>query len=90
LKFKSAIDSVPLKQFGNTWKIVGNKHVHIQGMKQSLRVRGIFQIPKDAEVASALSIRKHGDCFLHATIYQTKMAPVNTEHEKQEHSEKVA
>jgi len=87
LKFKSAVNSIPLKQYGNTYWIIDKHHVHIQGIKQPIRVRGIFQIPKDAEIASALLIRKHGDCYLHATTYQTKMVPVNTEHETHEQSE---
>jgi putative transposase len=49
LKFKSSINSIPLKQYKNTWKIVDDQHVHIQGIDQSLRVRGIHQVPKDAE-----------------------------------------
>jgi len=73
LKFKGEINSLPLKQYRNTWRIIDRHHVHIQGIKQSLRVRGMFQIPKDAELASALLIRKHGDYYLHVTTFQTKM-----------------
>ena len=72
LKFKSVVNSIPLKQYGNTWKIVDKYHIHIQGLEQPLRVRGMVQIPKDAEITSALLIRKHGDYFLHATTYQTR------------------
>ena len=87
LKFKSVVNSIPLKQYGNTWKILDKHHVHIQGIKQPLSVKGIVQIPKDAEVASALLVRKHGDCYLHVTTFQTKTVPIN-EHERQEQSEK--
>jgi len=88
LKFKTEINSIPLKQYGNTYWIIDKHHVHIQGIKQPIRVRGIFQIPKDAELASALLIRKHGDYYLHVTTFLTKVVPVNTEHESQQHSER--
>ena len=88
LKFKTEINSIPLKQYGNTYWIIDEHHVHIQGIKQSLRVRGIFQIPKNAELASALLIRKHGDYYLHTTTFLKKMVPTNTENEKREHSER--
>ncbi len=75
LKFKSEVNSIPLKQYGMTYWIVDKKQcVHIQGIKQSLKVRGLFQIPKDSEIASGLLIRKHGDYFLHMATYQTRVA----------------
>ena len=87
MKFKSAVNSIPLKQYGNTYCIIDKHHVHIQGIKQPIRVRGTFQIPKDAELASALLIRKHGDYYLHVTTFLTKMVPVNPEQEMHEQSE---
>ena len=72
LKYKSEVNSIPLKQYGNTYWIIDKHYVHVQGIKQKLRVRGLFQMPKDSELASALLIRKHGDCYLHVTTYQTK------------------
>ena len=61
--------------------------MHIQGIGQPLKARGIFQIPEDAEIASALLIRKHGDYYLHATTYQTKMVRANAEQKNKEESE---
>jgi putative transposase len=72
LQFKSYIGSIPLKQQGTTYWIIDKHRVHIQGIKQRLKVRGLFQIPANAELASALLIRKHGDYYLHVTTYQTK------------------
>jgi putative transposase len=72
LKFKSEINCIPLKQHAITYRILDKHYVHIQGIKQRLKVRGIFQIPAKAELASALLIRKHGDYYLHVTTYQTK------------------
>jgi putative transposase len=70
LKFKSEVNSIPLKQYGKTYWVIDKHYVHIQGIKQKLRARGIFQIPTSAELASALLIRKHGDYFLHVTTYE--------------------
>jgi putative transposase len=51
-----------------------DKHfIRIQGIKQPLRVKGLFQLPKDSEIASALLIKKHGDYYLHVITYQTKL-----------------
>ena len=44
LKFKSQINSIPLKQFNNSYYIRNGK-LRIQGMKQWLRVNGLEQIP---------------------------------------------
>jgi putative transposase len=73
LKFKSSLSSIPLKQYRNTWWIVDRSHVHIQGIKQKLRVRGMVQVPKDAEMTSALLVRKHGDYYLHISTYQERI-----------------
>jgi putative transposase len=73
LQFKSKLDSIPLKQYGSTHKILDKHYIRIQGIKQPLKVRGLFQIPKDAEIASTLLIKKHGDYYFHVTTYQPKV-----------------
>jgi len=73
LKFKSEINSIPLKQNDKTYKILDKHHIRIQGIKQPLKMRGLIQIPKDAEIASSLLLKKHGDYYLHVTTYQTKV-----------------
>ncbi len=74
LKFKSDIRSVPLKQYGNTYKILDDKYIMIQGVKQKIRVRGLSQIldhnNENIEVANADFINKHGDFYLHIVTYQ--------------------
>ena len=78
LKFKSRVYSIPLKQYGNTWKIQDKNHVRIQGIERKrLRVRGLIQIPEDSEKTSALLIRKHGDYYLHVAIFQGKNQAVS-------------
>jgi len=71
LKFKSRIESIPLRQYGVTYDIIGGK-VRIQNIKQRLRVRGLGQIPP-AEVASATLEQRSGDYFVHVTTYQKKV-----------------
>ena len=82
LKFKSELNSIPLKQYGNTYWIIDKHYVHIQGIKQKLRARGIFQIPTNAELASAFLIRKHGDYYLHITTYQNIVDSTQTQEQE--------
>ena len=83
LKFKSRVTSIPLKQYGNTWKVQDRNHVRIQGVKQKrLGVRGLVQIPEDAETTSALLIRKHGDYYLHVTTFQKQAAGASKEKQR--------
>jgi putative transposase len=72
LKYKSLVQSIPLKQYGNTYKIIDKKYIHIQGIKQNIRVRGLKQIPSNADYANGTLIRKHGDYCLSVTTYQVK------------------
>jgi len=44
LKFKSYVNSIPLKQYGNTYKIINRKYLHIQMIPQKLRVNGLEQL----------------------------------------------
>jgi putative transposase len=71
LKFKGFVNSIPLKQFNNSYYIRDGK-VRLQGMKQWLRVRGLEQIPKEAEIACATLIRRNGDYYLNITTYTNK------------------
>ena len=52
-KFKSRVDSIPLKQHGVTYEISDGNRLRIQNVGR-LRVRGAGQIPKGAELASAI------------------------------------
>jgi putative transposase len=72
LKFKSKVQSIPLKQYGNTYKILDKNHIRIQGIKQKIRVRGLKQIPAEVDIANGTLLCKHGDYYLSVTTYQTK------------------
>lgn len=62
LKYKSEMQSIPLKQYGNTFKILNNKYVHVQGLKQKLKVIGLNQIPKGADIAKYSDILDCNSC----------------------------
>ena len=64
LKFKSYCNSVNLKQYGITYSIdFAHNRIKIQGIKKSLYVRGLKQIPADAEFANAKLVRKADGCI---------------------------
>lgn len=72
LKFKGLVNSVPLKQFNKTYYIRNNK-VRLQGMKQWLKVRGLEQLPRDADIANATLVRRGKDCYIHLTTYTARV-----------------
>ncbi len=72
LKYKSKVHSIPLKQYGNTYKILDKNHIRIQGIKQKIRVRGLKQIPSGVDIANGTLICKHGEYYISVTTYQTK------------------
>jgi putative transposase len=70
LKFKSFINSIPLKQPSVTYTITDDKkHIKLQGLKHKLRVNGLEQIPEDSEIANAMLVRKCSDFYFHITTY---------------------
>jgi len=71
LKFTGRVHSIPLNQYGVTYWINSNR-IHLQKLKRPLRVRGLRQIPKDAEYANATLIQRNGDYYVHVTTFQPK------------------
>ena len=70
LKFKSFCNCVNLKQYNNTYKIDFSKStVRVQGCKKPFKVRGLQQIPGDAEIANAKFLRKASGLYFHITCY---------------------
>jgi putative transposase len=69
LKFKSEISTLDLKQYGTTYSIRGNNRIKIQGIKSPLRVRGLKQIPSQAEYANATIEKAGEDYFISITCY---------------------
>lgn len=72
LKFKSRIRSIPLKQYGKTHRIKGNR-IKVQNIKQPLKVMGLEQIPEGADMASATLEQRNGDYYFHITTFQPRV-----------------
>jgi putative transposase len=72
LKCKSFVNSIPLKQYGITYRLNFDQNkVRIQNLGV-FRVLGLHQIPADAEIANAVLVRKPSGYYLHVTCYRSK------------------
>ncbi len=84
LSFKSDFRSIPLKQYGITYKISGDRNrVKIQGVKKKLRVLGLHQLPKECEIANGLLVKKPSGYYLYITCYLPKEKVLEEIREKQ-------
>ncbi|GAB6075301.1 RNA-guided endonuclease InsQ/TnpB family protein [Desulfurobacterium crinifex] len=84
LNFKSEVNSIPLKQYRNTYEIFrGSNKVKIQGFKKKFRILGLHQIPENAEFANAYFVRKPSGFYIHVTCYLPKEQVINEIKEKQ-------
>ena len=73
LRFKSFCNCVNLKQYHVTYDIDKDRsRVRVQGIKKPFRVRGLEQIPENAEIANAKFIRKASGLYFHITCYLPK------------------
>jgi putative transposase len=70
LKFKKEVNSVPLKQFGCTYRIIDNKTIRIQSIGE-LKVNGLEQIV-GLEKANAHLIKKTSGYYIKITCYKEK------------------
>ena len=70
LRFKSVCNCVPLRQFGNTYKInFATNRIKVVNIKQPFKVRGLQQIPVNAELANAVFLRRADGLYFHITCY---------------------
>jgi hypothetical protein len=76
LKFKSVINSIPLKQYGVTYKFINDK-LKIQKCKKPFVIKGLNQIPLDAEFANANLIKKPSGYYLKVTCFFPKVKLIN-------------
>ena len=73
LKYISELRSIPLKQYGMTYKIeFENSRIRLQGLKQKLKVSGLNQIRENAEIANAHLVKKCGNFYFHITTFIDK------------------
>jgi transposase len=73
LKFKSRVSSIPLKQYGMTYKIRNSKYINLQGFRKDFKVMGLNQIPVGAEFANANLVRKASGYYFKITCYIEKV-----------------
>jgi putative transposase len=72
LKHKKFVNSIPLKQYGVTYKLdFTQNRVKIQKLGD-FRILGLHQIPENAEIANAVLVRKPSGYYLHVTCYLSK------------------
>jgi hypothetical protein len=74
LKFKSKINSIPLKQYGTTYRFHKSKknYAKIQNIQGYLKLNGLNQIPEKAEFANATLIKRNDDYYLMMTCFVPK------------------
>ena len=68
LTYTKEVDSLPLKQYGNTHKIVDENTVRIVKIGQ-VKVKGLQHIPQDAEFATATLNCKPDGYYVHLTVF---------------------
>lgn len=83
LKFVSEVNSINLKQYGNTYQILPNG-IKIQGLSTLLKVRGLKQFNQFAgcEFANAHLIQKPSGYFLHVAFFVSKKSLIQTDIKK--------
>ncbi len=81
LQFKSEFNSVPFRQFNNSWKFKGNK-IKLQNCSKPFKINGLEQLQIDGiEFANANLIQKASGYYIQITCYVPK-------EDKKEKSEK--
>ena len=77
LKFKSQVNSVPLKQYNKTSKVRGNS-IKIQGCKKPFKVEGLGQLPPGTDLTKAILTQRTGDYYIKITCYEDKVPKLAT------------
>lgn len=73
LKFKSQLNSLDLKQYGISYKIIGKNRVKIGGIKKPFKVNGLNQINlNETEFANAKFLHTSSGFYLAITTYMNK------------------
>jgi putative transposase len=77
LKFKSSKNSVNLRQYGITWKIVSSKRIKIQNIPGTFPINGLDQIDLSVyECANAKLLNTPNGYYLAITCYKTKESKI--------------
>jgi transposase len=83
LKFKFEYNSIELRQYFATHKIIDKNRIKITGIKKSIFIRGLHRIPKDCEFANAKLIKKPDGFYIKITTYQYKEKEETKQQNKQ-------
>ena len=79
INFKSYCNSIPLKQFGTTYNIDFNHNrIRIQNIKKPFYVRGLKQIPSDADITNAKFVRKPNGLYFYITCFVSREYTTST------------
>lgn len=71
LKFKSEVNSIPLKQYNNTYYLdLDTQRIKLQKYNKWIRVRGMDQFKLGDEFANANLVRKPDGIYLYVTVYR--------------------
>ena len=82
LKYKSVCNAINLKQYGNTYSIdFDHNRIRVQNIKKPLYVRGLKQIPDEAEICNAKMVRKASGLYFYITCYVSKKEYIPTDKE---------
>jgi putative transposase len=79
LQFKSELNSIPLKQYGSTYKFKSANKVKIQGIQGTVLVRTGHQLDSIDEFANANLVRKADGYYLKITTFTNKENILPTE-----------
>jgi transposase len=79
LKFKSFCNSLPLRQHGITYTVDFKRNrVKVQNIKKEFYVRGLKQMPEEAELANAKMIRKPSGLYFEISCFVFPNKPKKT------------
>ena len=68
IRYVKEVNSLPLNQYGGTHKIVNDNTIRIAKIGK-VKVRGLQQIPQDAEIATVTLNRKPDGYYVHLTVF---------------------
>ena len=72
LRFRSELNSIPLKQYGTTYKSKSENKIKVAGIHGDIRVKGTNQITSDCDFANGVLLKKIDGYYLKVTCYIDK------------------
>ena len=72
LRFRSELNSIPLKQYGTTYKFKSENKIKVAGIHGDIRVKGTSQLPSVCDYANGILLKKPDGYYLKVTCYIDK------------------